>query len=707
MFTAGGAGGAGAAGGIFGAIAGGIFGGIAGGMAGRIFGAIAGAIVGGIIGGIIAGAIEGDSASAGGGLGAIAGAIACAIGMSAALARTIPGVIGFGILGAIAGAIIGAIAGAIGTVALNKRGTIGGGIAGAISGAIVQETAVLVIGFIAIGAMKNDEEGQMTLVFRAGAVALLAWCAVVWFLTRPTEPVPLKTKAILIGIIGSIAAIFIIWKYSTVYSTPDGTWEFGRMIRITISGNDFTFSTKETGAFVDTNKGTLQIENVENGKEITFTVTGGMSGNGEWATSSGEPQTLTGSLSDDGKSLTLDELSYTKKWNVWDGIFAFFDSKENTGSENAEPAAARVVVSANSANFREGPSAGTTVLKTLTKGDTLTVTGGADNGWLPVEHDGVQGYVSEDLLSAAPAPVPALFGGRPFPGLYVGSAYRGYMDLSETMNWIAENAEDGGVYSIVLGKNPTASDIRLDYGGKQVTVSLKTAGEERIIDYPKKDSDSALFTVAAGATLTVEDGAALSGLQNKKNKALVVVDGGTFIMNGGGIRNNTRPPDIDDYTVSAGGGVQVIAGTFTMNGGTIGGNAAKWGGGVYIGETGTFTMNGGTIGGNAASGSDSYGGGVYVDGGTFAMHGGSIGGNTADHGAGVHGNLSTGGTFTKTGGIIYGSNAPDEQKNQAGQSGQAVFIYISDNDQKTRDTTAGENTVLDSGKNGAAGGWGR
>jgi hypothetical protein len=146
-----------------------------------------------------------------------------------------------------------------------------------------------------------------------------------------------------------------------------------------------------------------------------------------------------------------------------------------------------------------------------------------------------------------------------------------------------------------------------------------------------------------------------------------------------------------------------------MNGGTIGGNTASgsdsYGGGVYVDTGGAFTMTNGSISGNNSGGN---GGGVSVrPGGTFAMRGGSIGGNTAVHGAGVHGNLSTGGTFTKTGGVIYGSNAPDEQKNRAGQSGQAVFMYISDSNQKTRDATAGENTALDSSRNGAAGGWGR
>jgi hypothetical protein len=56
-----------------------------------------------------------------------------------------------------------------------------------------------------------------------------------------------------------------------------------------------------------------------------------------------------------------------------------------------------------------------------------------------------------------------------------------------------------------------------------------------------------------------------------------------------------------------------------------------------------FTMNGGTISGNSASGSYSYGGGVYMD--------SSLGGS---------------GTFTKqSGGIIYGSDASDNLKNAA------------------------------------------
>jgi hypothetical protein len=588
--------------------------------------------------------------------------------------------------------------------------------------------------FVTISIAEEITPGQEEMIaftVRGMTAFVFGMCGLVWLLTRPSEPVPLKTKAILIGCMAAIAAIGMFWRANAFYATPDGTWEFGSMMRITISGNEFRFSTKETGSFVDTNTGTVQIEDAESGKEIAFAIAEGLSENGEWAMASGEPLTLVGILSEDGKSLTLEELGYTKKWNVLEGIFSFFDGKLNAEKQGAEPTAPRVMVSADSANFREGPSTGATALKTLKKGDILLVVGEVNNGWLPVEHQGEQGYVSENLLSAAPPPVPALFGGRPLPGLYTGSLYRGYFGVPEAINWIAEHVEDGGAYSIVLGsRGQNFSDLRLDYGGKQATVSLKTSEDERVIYY---SNETPFFTVAAGATLTLEDGVVLTG--PKKNAALVVVDGGEFIMNGGEIRNNKRLNTFGGNVESAGGGVMVRAGLFTMNGGTIRDNAANWGGGVHISGNGAFTMNGGTISENVSPNEDSYGGGVYVEnggaftmnrgsisgnasggngggvsvrpGGTFAMRGGSISGNTAVHGGGVHGNLSTGGSFKKTGGVIYGSNAAEDQKNQASQSGHAAFIYIADDNQKIRDATAGENATLDSSRNGGAGGWGR
>lgn len=68
-----------------------------------------------------------------------------------------------------------------------------------------------------------------------------------------------------------------------------------------------------------------------------------------------------------------------------------------------------------------------------------------------------------------------------------------------------------------------------------------------------------------------------------------------------------------------GGGVRLTYATFNMMGGTISGNAAKYGGGVYVERSGdnidpaVFTMTGGQITNNTVTGtSNNSGGGVYL-----------------------------------------------------------------------------------------------
>ncbi|GHV88712.1 hypothetical protein AGMMS50267_10720 [Spirochaetia bacterium] len=102
---------------------------------------------------------------------------------------------------------------------------------------------------------------------------------------------------------------------------------------------------------------------------------------------------------------------------------------------------------------------------------------------------------------------------------------------------------------------------------------------------------------------------------------------------------------------------------------------------MIVGSHGTFTMTEGEISGNTASGTGPYdgkGGGVYL--------------------------WNHAGQFTKTGGIIYGSNAsPDTLKNTAtnGDSGgHAVAVNTNsaypDMINKRRNTTAGAGVNLDS-----------
>ena len=163
-------------------------------------------------------------------------------------------------------------------------------------------------------------------------------------------------------------------------------------------------------------------------------------------------------------------------------------------------------------------------------------------------------------------------------------------------------------------------------------------------------------------------------------------------MNGGTISSNSASSD--------GGGVYVNE-TFTMNGGTISDNTAdRNGGGVcVISSNAAFTMHAGAISGNT---SFSFGGGVYVS-GTVTMHDGIISGNTARYGGG--GVYVDDGRFTKSVGIIYGSNASDGLKNTAGNGHAAYVSSRSNSGSKKRNSTAGEGVSLDSEVSGSAGGW--
>lgn len=144
-----------------------------------------------------------------------------------------------------------------------------------------------------------------------------------------------------------------------------------------------------------------------------------------------------------------------------------------------------------------------------------------------------------------------------------------------------------------------------------ITETLQITGDTTIdlnghtLTYAGKDPGSVIH-VNTGATLTLND--------SSKDKTGTITDGtglevvdtesevtyyygggiyneGTFIMNGGTIKDCKLPDD--KYELSHGGGVH-NSGNFIMNGGSIDTCSAKFGGGVCSDE-GTFTMNGGVI----------------------------------------------------------------------------------------------------------------
>ena len=97
------------------------------------------------------------------------------------------------------------------------------------------------------------------------------------------------------------------------------------------------------------------------------------------------------------------------------------------------------------------------------------------------------------------------------PGLYVGDAFQGEMDLYDSLDWIAANAQDGGDYSIVLGSSIAASSSVLDYSGKSITVLLKSSGEVLQVSYATRSPSSSLFIIKEGVTFVLEKGVELVG----------------------------------------------------------------------------------------------------------------------------------------------------------------------------------------------------
>jgi len=314
----------------------------------------------------------------------------------------------------------------------------------------------------------------------------------------------------------------------------------------------------------------------------------------------------------------------------------------------------------------------------------------------------------------------------------------------------------GGERTISLNANGSLFTV-----ASGVTLTL----DENITLIGRSANNIALVRINDGGKLIVNDGAKISENSNNVNGGGVYVYYGTFTMNGGTISGNTTSSNgggvwvyrgtftmnggtiFGNTASSSGGGVFVNSnvndsgGTFTMNGGTISGNTTSYGGGVYMGS-GTFTMSGGTISGNTAttpgggvaingsadrstfftmsggtiSGNtaSSDGGGVWVGtGGHFTMSGGAISGNTtSSKGGGVY--VDNKGTFTKSGGGTITGYANDPVngnvvKNASGvvqsNNGHAVYVYVSSNSAKRRETTAGSGVNLDSSKSGAAGGW--
>jgi hypothetical protein len=194
-------------------------------------------------------------------------------------------------------------------------------------------------------------------------------------------------------------------------------------------------------------------------------------------------------------------------------------------------------------------------------------------------------------------------------GLYTGNSLSpeplAPFHLAAALDWIKKNAQTNTGYTIVLDQNQTSGPVKLDSavlnGKSDISVTLRGEQVNRVISLAP-NTQGPLFTINARNKLVLDDNITLKGAKNN-NSLVLVQDLGVLVMKGGVIRDNVN-------SNIGGGGVTInVGGSFLMEGGAITNNTTNlYGGGVLV-EGGTFVMKGGTIRGNVAN---AYGEGVCI-----------------------------------------------------------------------------------------------
>ncbi|MDR1420412.1 MAG: hypothetical protein LBI86_08565 [Treponema sp.] len=227
---------------------------------------------------------------------------------------------------------------------------------------------------------------------------------------------------------------------------------------------------------------------------------------------------------------------------------------------------------------------------------------------------------------------------------------------------------------VLRGDIPTRT-ISLGSAGSLFTIGADLALElQNITAQGRANNTAPLITVNMDGELTVKAGGLITGNMaiagvSSSNTGVYVGAGGSFTLDGGEISGNTNRTTQN----ASGGGVMVDGGTFTMTSGTIRDNHAvntagaygANGGGVTLRSGGVFVMDGGLIEDNTAECTGySKGGGVSVAPGcSFTITGGIITNNTVSSttnawetlvwGGGVF--YYTGASYANSGGTVTGN----------------------------------------------------
>jgi len=235
-------------------------------------------------------------------------------------------------------------------------------------------------------------------------------------------------------------------------------------------------------------------------------------------------------------------------------------------------------------------------------------------------------------------------------------------DLSAKLTWLSNNTVSNNVYLIEVEKDENLTPHTLSYSGKNsIVVILRGKEQIRTINL---STQGRLFTIGSSVTLILSNNITLKGRSNNNSLVYINYNGTLEMYSGAQITGNTVSSSSNYY--SGGGGVYIDGGSFIMNGGEIFDNTVSgssyYAGGVLI-DNGIFIMNDGEIYNNkvlTTASSSSVGGGIYA-GGTFIMNGGNIYNNSvsstsfSSYGGGIC--VSSGGTITMNGGEIFGNSA--------------------------------------------------
>jgi hypothetical protein len=249
------------------------------------------------------------------------------------------------------------------------------------------------------------------------------------------------------------------------------------------------------------------------------------------------------------------------------------------------------------------------------------------------------------------------------------------MPVTNTDEWLAalnfiQDGDDNDYVINVSGNIGVPGSVGSSFGSRS-GISVLLQGDGRLY----LTSQGHLITINQHQTLHI-------------NGADLILEGLTNEQNGATENNNVS--------------LVLINGHMELLNGTISGNykerSGGQGGGVVIHHGGSFTMTGGTISGNNAQTSDGQedGGGVFVsNGSSFIMTGGIIKNNSTGR---FGGGVSVYGNFSKSGGIIYGNDAQDENDRNVSSrfnEGHAVYFRNINNGRGfSRDTTLYETDNL-------------